>query len=72
MCGRYASYLPPEAIRAAFRTTNALVNFAPNWNVAPTQPAMVVRRHPDTGERHLDILQWGLVPQGKRMKPLIS
>jgi len=62
MCGRYASYLPPEAIRATFRTRNALVNIAPNWNVAPTQPAMVVRRHPESGERHLDLLRWGLVP----------
>jgi putative SOS response-associated peptidase YedK len=23
---------------------------------------MVVRRHPESGERHLDLLQWGLVP----------
>jgi putative SOS response-associated peptidase YedK len=23
---------------------------------------MVVRRHPNTGERHLDLLQWGLLP----------
>jgi putative SOS response-associated peptidase YedK len=23
---------------------------------------MAVRRHPDTGERHLDVLSWGLVP----------
>jgi len=62
MCGRYASYLPPEAIRAAFRTVNALVNHPPNWNMAPTQSAMVVRRHPESGERHLDLLRWGLVP----------
>ncbi len=62
MCGRYASYLPPEAIRAAFRSRNALVNHPPNWNVAPTQPAMVLRRHPETGERHLDVLRWGLIP----------
>ena len=62
MCGRFASSLPPEAIRALFRTTNPLPNVAPNWNVAPSQPAMVVRRHPETGERHLDLLRWGLVP----------
>jgi putative SOS response-associated peptidase YedK len=23
---------------------------------------MVVRRHPETGERYLDVLQWGLIP----------
>ena len=30
--------------------------------MAPTQMAPVVRRHPETGERHLDLLQWGLLP----------
>lgn len=45
-----------------FRTRNPLPNMAPSWNVAPTQPAMVVRRHPTVGDRHLDLLRWGLVP----------
>ncbi len=62
MCGRFASYLPPEAVRALFRTANALVNQPANWNVAPAQDAMVIRRHPQTGDRHLDLLRWGLVP----------
>jgi putative SOS response-associated peptidase YedK len=62
MCGRFASYLPPEAVRALFRTMNPLVNFPPSWNVAPTDPAMVIRRHPETGDRHLDVLRWGLIP----------
>ena len=62
MCGRFASYLLPAAIRDTFRIADALINHPPNWNVAPTQPAMVVRRHPQTGERHRDVLRWGLVP----------
>lgn len=62
MCGRFASYLPPKAIRALFGTRNPLPNVAASWNVAPSQQAMVVRRHPETGERHLDLLAWGLVP----------
>ena len=33
-----------------------------SWNVAPSQDGMVVRRHPETGERHLDLLKWGLLP----------
>ena len=61
MCGRFATFLPPEAIRALFRTTNPLVNLPPTWNMAPSQAAMVVRRHPH-GERHLDLLRWGLIP----------
>jgi len=62
MCGRYASILPAEAVARLFHTVNPLPNVAPSWNVAPTQSAMVVRRHPETGERHLDLLQWGLLP----------
>ena len=62
MCGRYASFLPPEPVARLFRTTSALPNIGPSWNVAPSQQAMVVRRHPDTGERHLDLPQWGLRP----------
>jgi hypothetical protein len=30
--------------------------------VSPTQSVMVVRRHPESGERRLDVLRWGLVP----------
>jgi len=61
MCGRYAFFLPPEAVARLFLTTNALPSIGPSWNVAPSQQAMVVRRHPETEERHLDLLQWGLL-----------
>ncbi len=62
MCGRYASSRPPEFLARLFHTVNRLPNVAPSWNIAPSQDAMVVRRHPDTGERHLDLLKWGLLP----------
>ena len=62
MCGRYAAFLPAEAVARLFHTVNPLPNVAPSWNVAPTQDAMVVRRHPKTGDRHLDLLKWGLLP----------
>jgi putative SOS response-associated peptidase YedK len=62
MCGRYAAFLPAEAIVALFQTTGATPNWAPTWNMAPTRNAPVVRRHPETGERRLDLLRWGLIP----------
>jgi putative SOS response-associated peptidase YedK len=62
MCDRFAAQLPPELIARLFRTSGDLPNLAPNWNVAPTQPALVVRRSPDGPERHLEVLTWGLVP----------
>ena len=63
MCGRFASFQSAEAIRALFRTVNPLPEEArSSWNIAPSQPALVVRRHPETRARHLDLLSWGLVP----------
>ena len=62
MCVRYASFLPAEAVARLFRIVNPLPNLPPTWNMAPTQDAMVVRRHPESGERHLDLLKWGLLP----------
>ncbi len=62
MCGRFASDLPPELVARLFGARNALTNLAPNWNTAPTQHAMVIRRHPESGERNLDALKWGLLP----------
>jgi putative SOS response-associated peptidase YedK len=61
MCGRYASYLPAEFIARLFGTVNPLPNLQPTWNLAPTDDAPVVRLAAN-GDRHLDLLKWGLVP----------
>ncbi len=57
MCGRFANDLPPGEMVRLFQTVNAIPNIGPSWNVAPSQEAMVVRRHPETGERHMDALK---------------
>jgi putative SOS response-associated peptidase YedK len=62
MCGRYAAILPAESIAALFQTSGPLPNWAGTWNMAPTKDAPVIRLHPRTGERHLGLLRWGLVP----------
>jgi putative SOS response-associated peptidase YedK len=62
MCGRYVFYRPIDEIRAIFAAMGEMPNFEPSWNVAPTQLAPVMRRHPKTGERRIDLLRWGLVP----------
>ncbi len=62
MCGRFASQLPPELLRRAFAALGDIPNTPPSWNIAPTQPALVLRRHPATGERRMHALHWGLVP----------
>lgn len=63
MCGRYAQISEVEKLRKLFGTVNPLPNTEPGWNVAPTRLVPVVRRHPETGARHLDLLRWGLVPR---------
>ena len=62
MCGRFAAQLPPEFIRRLFATKGDLPNIGPSWNVAPTQPAMVVRRHSEIDKRRLDALRRDPVP----------
>jgi putative SOS response-associated peptidase YedK len=63
MCGRFAQYTPAEALARQFGVTTPLLEGGrPSWNVSPSQPSLVVRRNPDTGFRHLDLLVWGLVP----------
>ena len=62
MCDRFTSTSAPELLARLFATRNALPNLGPNWNTAPSQAALVVRRHPDTGERTLAALKWGLLP----------
>jgi putative SOS response-associated peptidase YedK len=63
MCGRYFQQRGPASVARYFETVNPLPNLAASWNRAPTQDGLVVRRHPETGARHLDALRWGLVPR---------
>lgn len=44
---------PREEIARLFSTVGDLPNLRPNSNVAPTQPDMVARRHPESGKRSL-------------------
>jgi putative SOS response-associated peptidase YedK len=37
MCGRYASFLPAEALARLFGTAGPLPNLEPTWNMAPTK-----------------------------------
>ncbi len=66
MCGRYVSALPAAELVRIFGALGAVPNLEPSWNVAPGDRRPVVRRHPGTGERRLDLLFWGLVPHFTR------
>jgi putative SOS response-associated peptidase YedK len=62
MCGRFSSTLSAELIRQMFGTIGDVPNLAPSWNLAPSQNALVVRRHAESSTRRLDALRWGLIP----------
>jgi putative SOS response-associated peptidase YedK len=63
MCGRFQQSRSAAEVAATFRTTGPTPNTQPSWNIAPTQNALAVRRHPESGDRHLNTLRWGLVPR---------
>ncbi len=59
MCGRYQLTARYEEIEEAFDAEGE-VDFAPRYNIAPTQWAPVVRQ--GLSRRRLTPLRWGLVP----------
>jgi putative SOS response-associated peptidase YedK len=66
MCGRYGRRADKQFIAEWMQAhdTNVFDDscFAPSYNVAPQSFQPVVRLSPDTGERELTIMRWGLVP----------
>jgi putative SOS response-associated peptidase YedK len=62
MCGRYVITTPPEAIRRLFDVHDVGLNFPPHFNAAPGQDLPVIRLRPETGQRVLGLLRWGLIP----------
>ena len=63
MCGRYFLQRDPAALADYYETQGVPPNQPATWNRAPTQDALVVRRNPQDGTRHLGVLRWGLVPR---------
>lgn len=64
MYGRARLSTDFSEIRIAFRIPpeRPTPNFAPTWNLAPTDPIPIVRRDRDDGQRRLEVVRWGLIP----------
>jgi putative SOS response-associated peptidase YedK len=62
MCGRFVQKTPLGDIQVLFETAGAVPNMPPRYNAAPTDSLAVVRFNPQTRQRALDLLRWGLVP----------
>jgi putative SOS response-associated peptidase YedK len=64
MCGRYTLKTPGKLVADLFGLAEEPSLF-PRYNIAPTQPVPVIRvlrANPDTKQRELVPLRWGLVP----------
>ncbi|GAA4673714.1 SOS response-associated peptidase [Phytohabitans rumicis] len=63
MCGRYATTRSAADLSALFEAYDDTVGaLAPDYNVAPTDPAPIVRMSQSAGGRVLTAARWGLVP----------
>jgi putative SOS response-associated peptidase YedK len=60
MCGRYTLTTPVEKLAEEFGFDNSSIELPPNYNVAPTQGVAAVLE--ENGQRHLEVLRWGLIP----------
>jgi putative SOS response-associated peptidase YedK len=60
MCSRYSLTSPPEAIRRLFGLEK-LDPFPPRYNIAPTQPVLLVRET-ERQQREGVLARWGLMP----------
>jgi putative SOS response-associated peptidase YedK len=64
MCGRYYRRSDKQCIADAFEIGKLPPGFElpPDYNIAPSTFQPVIRTDPETGERELTMMRWGLVP----------
>jgi putative SOS response-associated peptidase YedK len=63
MCGRYRRTTREEELARIYRIPIPLQPDLPiSYNIAPSQPVLTIRLNPETKQRSLDTLIWGLVP----------
>ena len=63
MCGRYRRTTSEEELARRYHIPIPPQRDLPiSWNIAPTQDVLTIRLHPETKQRTLDTLRWGLIP----------
>jgi putative SOS response-associated peptidase YedK len=65
MCGRITQKSNPHRLGLGLTTVSLVepLQASPRYNGAPGQPHWLIRQNPETGERSLDQLSWGLIPR---------
>ncbi|SNS40680.1 Putative SOS response-associated peptidase YedK [Granulicella rosea] len=65
MCGRYVRRSDKQRLAEAFHLGELPVDFVlppENYNIAPQSTQPVVRVNPDSGQREMRLMRWGLIP----------
>jgi putative SOS response-associated peptidase YedK len=73
MCGRFTLTTPGQELAEAFGL-DEVPSLSPRYNIAPSQPLLVVRLSSPEGHPRTDWLRWGLVPAGtsEASRPFIN
>lgn len=62
MCGRFTLTLPPAVLRDWLQAVDG-IDYPPRYNIAPTQPLIVIFNELDgKHQRRAILMRWGLVP----------
>ncbi|MBK8822241.1 MAG: SOS response-associated peptidase [Anaerolineales bacterium] len=59
MCGRFTLTVDPAELKDAFGDFIFPTQFAPRFNIAPSQPVLAI---PNDGKNKADFFLWGLIP----------
>jgi len=59
MCGRFTLTVDPADLKEAFGDFIFPAQFAPRYNIAPSQPVLAI---PNDGKNKADFFLWGLIP----------
>jgi putative SOS response-associated peptidase YedK len=62
MCRRFQASTSAAALARLFKTNGPLPNVRQRDNAAPTQYLPVVLHDPETGDRRLEAMRWGIIP----------
>jgi putative SOS response-associated peptidase YedK len=64
MCGRYYRRSDKQRIAEVFKLGRLPEGFElpPDWNIAPSTNQPIIRSDPETGEREMVLMRWGLIP----------
>jgi putative SOS response-associated peptidase YedK len=62
MCGRYRLSRRKQIIEEHFDSVSGEEDWAPRFNIAPTQPVPAIRQNAKEPVRELSMMRWGLIP----------